>query len=98
VNAQREGQPQFASDESEPLGQTHVGKSREELISELGEPTDEGPWPIGMPRDEVFEKFKGLRTLEWHWKSGKFLASVYPVDGRWVCFNSYWVPNGWVLD
>jgi len=98
ANARRDNRPRFGPDESRPTGQTHVGKTREELISELGEPTREGPWQIGMPSQEVFDKYKGLRTLEWEWESGKFLASVHPVDGLWVCFNSYWVPKGWVLD
>src|SRR5262249_4853905 len=98
ANAKGETRPQFGPDESRPIGQTHVGKPLEELIAELGEPTREGPWPIGMPRQEVFDKYKGLRTMEWHWESGHFLASVYPVDGQWICFNSYWVPKGVVLD
>jgi hypothetical protein len=98
ANARREHRPQGGPDESKPIGHTHVGQTREQLVAELGEPTREGPWPIGMPRDEVFQMYPGLRTLEWHWPSGQFLASVYPVDGRWECFDSYWVPNGWVLD
>jgi len=98
ANAKRENRPQFGRDESRPIGQTHIGKSRTELIAELGEPTREGPWPIGNPPRQELEVYEGFQTLEWHWESGVFLASVYPVDGRWVCFNSYWVPKGWVLD
>jgi hypothetical protein len=94
----RENGPQFGHDESRPIGQTHVGKSRDELISELGQPTREGPWPIGNPPLSITDKFKCMRTLEWDWDSGKFLASVHLVDGQWVCFDSYWVPNGWVID
>ena len=97
-NARREGRPQFGPDESRPIQHTHIGKTREELITELGEATREGPWPIGKPSMEVWEKYKGLRTLEWHWESGKFLASVYPEAGRWVCFNSVWVPTGVIID
>jgi len=97
-NARREGRPQFGPDESRGIQHTHTGKTREELIAELGEPKREGPWQIGFPKPEVFEMYKGLRTLEWQWESGKFLASVYPVNGRWVCFNSVWVPKGADID
>jgi hypothetical protein len=97
-NARRENRPQFGPDESRGIQHTHTGKTREELVAELGPPTREGPWPIGSPPLEVWEKYKGLRTLEWHWESGKFLASVYPENGRWVCFNSVWVPKGAIID
>jgi hypothetical protein len=98
ANARRENRPQFGPDESRGIQHTHVGKTREDLVAELGDPTREGPWPIGFPSDEKFERYKGLRTLEWHWESGKFLASVYPEGGRWVCFNSVWVPKGATID
>jgi hypothetical protein len=98
ANAKRENRPQFGPDESRPIGQTHIGKSRTELIAELGEPTREGPWPIGNPPQAELENYNGFRTLEWHWASGHFFASIYPVDGQWICFNSYWVPNGVVID
>lgn len=98
ADTRRENRPRFGPDESRPIGQTHVGKTREELVAELGAPTREGPWPIGSPPIEVFERYPGLQTLEWQWESGRFLASMYPVDGDWVCFNSYWVPEGWVID
>jgi len=98
TNARREHRPQFGPDESQPIGQTHVGRTREQLLIELGEPTLAGPWQIGLPSQDECEKHKGLETLEWHWPSGTFLASVYPIDGRWVCFNSYWVPKGCILD
>jgi hypothetical protein len=97
-NSRRENRPQFGPDESRLIQYTHVDKTPEELIAELGEPTKEGPWTIGFPRPEKFEKYKGLRTMEWHWESGKFLASVYPVDGRYVCFTSVWVPKGVTID
>lgn len=97
-NARREHRPQFGPDESQPIQHTRTGKMREELIAELGEPTREGPWQIGFPKSEVFEMYKGLRTLEWHWESGKFLASVYPENGRCVCFNSVWVPKSVIID
>jgi hypothetical protein len=96
--ARRERRPQFGSDESRPIQHTHTGKTRDELIAELGEPTREGPWPIGRPGDEIFERYKGLRTLEWQWESGRFLASVYPQGGRIVCFNSVWVPKDVYID
>jgi hypothetical protein len=98
LNITLERRPRLGTDESRPIQGSHVGKTREELIAEFGEPALEGPWQIGSPRQEVFEKYKGLRTLEWRWPSGKFLASVYPVDGQWMCFNSCWVPYGWVID
>jgi hypothetical protein len=98
TNAQREHRPRFGPDESETIWGTHVGKSREELIAQLGEPTEVGPWLIGMPRQLVFDKHPGLQTLEWHWPSGQFLASVNQVDGRWICFASCWVPKGWGID
>src|SRR5262245_51341589 len=98
TNARLERRPQFGPDESRPIAQTHVGRTREQLLTELGEPTRVGPWQIGMPRQEVFDKYKGLETLEWHWPSGTFLASVYPVGGRWICFDSHWVPKGCILE
>jgi hypothetical protein len=98
ANVRWEHRPRFGPNESDVITDTHVGKMREELLAELGEPTREGPWPIGMPTDEKFNLHKGLRTMEWHWPSGHFLASVYPLDGRWVCFDSCWVPKGVVID
>ena len=97
-NARREGRPQFGPDESKPITNTHIGKTREELIGELGQPTREGPWPIGSPPLEWWEKHKGLSTLEWHWESGQFWASVYPENGRWACIQSIWVPTGVIVD
>ncbi|MCE9533057.1 MAG: hypothetical protein K8T89_18315 [Planctomycetes bacterium] len=96
--ADREHRPQFGTDESQCVWNTYVGKTSEELIAELGEPTRQSPWKIGFPRSEVFEKYKGLRTLEWHWPSGQFLALVYPIDGKWVCYQSCWVPKHIILD
>ena len=98
ANARRENRPQFGPDESRPIPDSHVEKTREELIAELGPPTREGPWYIGLPPMDYAEKYPGTQTLEWHWESGQFLASVHPVDGRWVCYRSFWVPTGWVID
>ena len=92
-----ENRPTFGADESRPIQRTHVNRTREELIAELGEPTKEGPWGIGrQPFDD--EKHKGYKTLEWHWESGRFLASIYPVVGNWFCFYSCWVPKGIEVD
>jgi len=87
-----EGRPRFGPDE------IYVGKTREELIALLGQPTREGPWYIGQPPLKYREKYKGTQTLEWHWESGQFLASVHPADGKWVCYYSAWVPKGIVID
>jgi hypothetical protein len=96
TTAEKEGRPQFGPDESRPIGNTHVDKTREDLVTLLGQPTREGPWFIeGVPAG-VVEKYPQTQTLEWHWESGRFLASVHPVNGKWVCYVSYWVPWGWV--
>jgi hypothetical protein len=95
TKAQRENRPQFGPDESQPIADTFVGKTREELIASLGEPTQEGPWFIGLPTQEFADRYKGTKTLEWHWESGRFLASVHPVNGQSICYASYWMPKGW---
>ena len=96
--AHLEQQPRFGRDESVPIDSTHVGKTREELIAELGEPARQGPWHIGLPDAEYRAKYPLVQTMEWEWRSGSFFASVHPVEGVWVCFCSYWVPKGWVID
>jgi len=91
-----EQRPRFGPDESWPIGQTHLGWTRKSLVELLGEPVREGPWPIADPGAEWFEKYKEYQTLEWEWKSGKFMATLSPVDGTWICVLSYWVPHGWI--
>ncbi len=98
TNAQREGRPQFGPDESRPIDDIYLGKTQEELIALLGPPTREGPWYIGLPPVEYRENHKGAQTLEWHWGSGQFLASVHPTDGKWVCYSCCWLPKGCIVD
>src|SRR5262245_4659846 len=50
--ARRENRPQFGPNESRVIERTHVGKTRDQLVAELGEPTREGPWHIGLPSME----------------------------------------------
>jgi hypothetical protein len=97
-NSWWESRTRFAQDESRPIGDTHVGKTRDEIVAEFGEPKSEWKGLYGLPPATYAAQHAGGKTLYFEWPSGRFYASIEEVEGRWVCFDSHWVPKGWVID
>src|SRR5262249_37760424 len=90
--------PRFGPDESQPISKTHVGRTREAIIGELGQPSSEWAGHYGLSPRSHLHNHKGARTLYYHWPSGAFYASVCEVEGEDIRFSSDWVPEGWVID
>lgn len=97
-NSWRESRPRFGWDESIPIPGTHVRKTREQIVAELGEPKSEWQGLYGLPPASFATQHAGAKTLYYEWRSGRFYASIEEVAGQWVCFDSTWVPEGCIID
>jgi hypothetical protein len=90
--------PRFGPNESQPITGTHAGRTREAIVAELGRPSSEWVGHYGLPSASYRLRHKGAKVLYYHWQSGDFYASIEEVNGRWICFSSDWLPEGWVID
>ena len=73
-----------------PTTNAYVGQTREQLISRLGEPDHR--WAGGYGgRPPQFTPCETFAYGRWH---GTIYISVHQRNGRWVCFESSWLPKG----
>lgn len=73
-----------------PSTNAYVGQTREQVFYRLGVPDHRWLGGFGgrMPQFTPCETFA---YEKWH---GTIYVSVYPKDGRSVCFESAWLPRG----
>jgi len=86
--------PAFVSDPTKVVEGSHIGRTFEQIVSELGQPNCFDTYPYGNPPADYLAKFKEMRTLRYFYPAGRFLASISLVDGQWICFSSHWMPKG----
>ena len=73
-----------------PSTNVYVGQTKEQVFSRLGAPDQR--WSGGYGgRVRQSTPCEPFAYQKWH---GTIYISVYPKNGRWVCFDSDWLPRG----
>jgi hypothetical protein len=85
-----------------PFRNAHEGKFLEAILRECGSPSMDLAGFCYCGRDEPeAEPPKGTspgphRTLIYRRQSGVLYIWLHQVSGGWVCFESIWMPDGWI--
>jgi hypothetical protein len=85
-----------------PVADTHKGKALAEILKDCGTPTkDLAGYYFYASEQPAAELPKGIpqaphRTLVFERPLGTLNVWMHQVADAWVCFQSFWLPDGWV--
>ena len=82
----------------EPVSGQYLGKSKTFIIQKYGSPSKEWAGHYGKPPTDYIEEHSPSTTLLYERFTGTLYISFERKDDDWVCYSSYWLPNGWILD
>jgi len=81
-----------------PVPGRFVGQRKETMEATYGRPTSEWAGHFGAPDASYAELHSPAISTTYERLSGTLYLSYEQRQGEWVCFDSFWCPNGWTVD